>query len=766
MTNSGRFILIALVFILAISLPIRSGQDNDLSDRMAIYNAYLEFPSLVKGGIIEVHWMADGHSFWFAEGMPESITFYKVDPVKGSKERLFDTERLRHALLPLLEHELPYKGLPFTEFSFRRGEKAVEFTVEGKNFLCDLETYTVTPLPQSSPEEKARWQPRIVRQGFPTGVPGVREKLSPDRRWFLGEKDYNLYLRSTYDGRFEALTKDGVKDYEWFIEFPEGRYGEGAKWSPDSTKVAAAKVDTRKVDRLPVVHWLKQTEEVEFIPYPKAGRAMPQTELFIIDILSKKKIRIETGDQSDLYLSILGWLPDGSELLIGRMNREKKRLDLMTVDPADGTSRIILTETQKTFVAGQRPPYSSFTLLKDGKRFIWKSERSGWAHLYLYDLSGSLIRQLTRGSFPVLQVVAVDEKDGWVYFTAHAEERLYDTHLYRVSLGGDGFGRLTEAVGQHAALFSPSRDYFVDVHSSHERPPSSELRRADGTRVLTLSEANIDALEELRWSPPEEFVVKAADGETDLYGIMYKPYDFDQGKKYPVIDNIYGGPQMTWVTRTFSTRAYGGIIKGTMAQALAQLGFVVITLDGRGTPERGKAFQDIVYGNIGRNEIPDHVAALKQLAAERSYMDLSRVGIFGISWGGYMTIRAALLAPDVYHVGVATHPVTDLYQRMYPIEPYMGLPQNNTGGYEHGSNLRLADKLKGKLLIIHGSSDVNASFDATMKMAEAFIRAGKPFDLLVMPGQDHLFNGVSGKAFRYWLDAVPRYFLDHFSPEN
>jgi dipeptidyl aminopeptidase/acylaminoacyl peptidase len=283
------------------------------------------------------------------------------------------------------------------------------------------------------------------------------------------------------------------------------------------------------------------------------------------------------------------------------------------------------------------------------------------------------------------------------------------------------------------------------------------LRKSDGTQLQTISKANTDGLKELKWSPPEEFIVKAADEKTDLYGIIFKPYDFDPTKKYPVLDHIYNGPYRTQVARRF-------IGRGLWAQAMAQLGFVVIMVDGRGTTERGKEFQDVVYHNFGRNEVPDHVATLKQLAKDRPYIDMERAGIFGGSWGGYMTTRAMVLAPDVYKVGVSIYPVVDLYDHnALAIEYYMGLPQSNKEAYDYASSIMMADKLKGKLLLIHGTADINATFSATMKMVEAFVRANKPFDLIVLPDLDHSITGQSGK---YILDSTKRYFQEHLRPRQ
>ncbi len=754
-----RAFFLLVVLCLAVIAPQVRAQESEQSEREAMYYRYEEWAWIhLKGGSIQPHWMADGSSFWYAEGAPANTVIYRVDPRANTKTPLFDTTRLRKALTPLLGYEPPYQGLPFDKFTFLDGEKAVKFTVEDKEFILQLDTYGITSVPPLSEAEKNRLVPQSWRIHIGGGAErNIMEVLSPDRRWFAGLKDHNLWLRSTHDGHGVQITTDGIQDHEWKVE--------GARWSPDSLKLVVKKVDNRPVHSIPIVHWLGPAEEVTWVKEARVGGPFPQTELFILDIFSKRQVGIDTGQEPDQHFHILGWRSDGSELLFLRLDRESKRMDLMAADAATGTTRVILTETQKTFVMGweffdvdQMDWLRPITLLEDGKRFIWVSERDGWRHLYLYDLDGTLIQRLTQGTFPVLWVVAVDEKSSWVYFTAHAEKRLYDTHLYRVSLEGKGFTRLTEATGQHQIQFAPSKQFFLDTHSTAARPPVVELKRADGKLLQTLSKANIDALvSELKWSPPEEFVVKAADGKTDLYGVLYKPYDFDPNKKYPVIDSIYAGPQLTAVPRTFISNWFGVVD----AQALAQLGFIVFKVDGRGTPERGKAFQDVVYGNIGRHEIPDHVAALKQLAEKRPYMDLKRVGIYGGSGGGYSTIRAMLLAPDVYHVGIARNADGERSDHSYAEVVYMGLPKNNKDGYEYGSNIRLAENLKGKLLLIQSTADPHGTFAWTMKLVEAFIRAGKPFDLIVLPEQGH---GLTGASRTYVFEAVRRYFQEHLKP--
>ena len=733
----------------SIAAPLLRAQQAEQSEREAMYYRYLEFASYVTGGSVEPHWMADGSSFWYAEGAPANTVIYKVDPKANTKTPLFDGARLRDALMPLLGHEPPYHGLPFDKFTFvGEGEKAVKFAVEDKEFILQLHNFKITAVPPLSEEEKSRLVPQVT-PNFPWGY--FVEVLSPDGRWFVGVKEHNLYLRSTYDGRRLPLTTDGNEDY-WWDNAP-------ATWSPDSLKLAVHKYDYRGSPRVPIVHYLKPREEVEWVlaDHFKAGDRRPRKENFILDLFSKQQIRIEACAEPGYHCRIADWQPDGFELLLFRQTTDDKRLELIAADTKTGATRIVLTETQKTFVIGERPPLffgRVFTWLPDGKRFLWLSERDGWRHLYLYDLEGNLIRRLTEGAWPVVRVVAVDEKSGWVYFAAHGDpQRRYDTHLYRVSLDGRGLARLTEATGQHEIQFAPSKQFFIDTHSTVARPLTVELRRADGTLLQVLSKANIDPLiRELKWRPPEEFVVKAADGKTDLYGVLFKPYDFDPRRKYPVIEVIYAGAHVSVVPKSFTDYHY---YLG-LTPALPQLGFITFIVDARGTPERSKAFRDEVYGSWARHEIPDHVATLRQLAEKRPYMDLTRVGIVGHSMGGYFTTRALLLAPDVYHVGVASAGPAEARD----LPTFIGPPETIKEGYEHASNLRLAANLRGRLLLIHGTSDDTAPLSETMKMVDALIRANKRFDLLLLPGAGH----YSAAMPRYWWDTIRRYFQEHLKP--
>lgn len=727
--------------LIILSIIGVSAQNVVQSSNEVRQESYLNFDSLVKGGRVRPHWMNDGNSFWFADGTPDNTIFYKVNPKTKSKTPLFDAVRLRQSLVPLLGEELRTQGLPFSDFSFVDDEKKIRFTVNNKDFLLNLKDYKITALlPQSI----------VSRNNSESGTTRI---FSANKQQFVFTKNNNLRLGRTSQEDTEPLTVDGIKDYYWNLS--------SRAWSPDGKKLFVSKTDTRSVHRLPIINYSNPIEVMEWSIYAKSGEAIEKSELYVLDVQSKQAVRIKIdGGETDHYLFLVGWLLDNSEVIFLKMDRQGKRLDLMAANPSTGECRIILTEQQQTFVGGTDFIYDNwarqFTLLKEQKQFIWMSERDGWKHLYLYDLNGKLVRRLTEGSFPVIRVVATDETAGWIYFTANAESRLYDTNLYRVNFEGKGFKKLTEGKGKHRIQFSPSREYFLDTYSTPVDTPIVELRNANGQFLQQISVANIENLKKVGWNPPEEFIVKADDGKTDLYGILYKPFDFDPNKKYPVVEFIYAGPWITSVPHEFL------VDNGFPyhAQSFAQLGFITFIVDGRGTPERSKAFQDVIYGNIGKYEIPDHVATLKQLAEKRPYMDLNRVGINGASWGGYFVIRAMLTAPEVYKVGVASSP-GDLTEGAEINEPYMGLPKNNKEGYDYGSNPKLARNLKGKLLLIHGTSDANAPFSVTARMIEALIQEGKPYDLVIFPQQGHGFRGISGK---YWLNVTRRYFEDNLKP--
>ena len=745
---------LGLVTGFALLLSASFAQNSAQSEQEEMYQRYLELGSYVKGGEVEPHWMADGSSFWYADGAPTDTVIWAVDPEANTKEPLFDSARLRKVLAGQLGHEQPYKGLPFDTFTFTdQGETTVMFSVEGKKFLLSMDDYAVTTAPDSPKREKRLVEPQMTRKGD-KDYPDLYEVRSPDGKWFVGLRDHNLWLRSADDGHLVQLTTNGVENYEWgslpWVFAPA--------WSPDSLKLAVTRRDFRDVPKIPVVRYLKPGEEVQWVPYPfKEGMAIERHELYVIDILSKRQVKIEAAEAPYAQIWNVDWLP-GGQLLFRESDRYRRHFRLAAVDSKTGAARAIISESTQAALSPWVPP---MTFLDDGKRFIWRSNRDGWHHLYLYGTDGNLIRRLTEGEFPVFRVVAVDQKDGWVYLIAGTDRRRpYDTHLHRVRLDGSGFRTLTESPGQHDGLahqvkFSPDKRFFLDSHSSPSRPPSVDLRRADGTLLQTLSKANIDALDELSWGAPEEFVVKAADGATDLYGVLYKPHDLDPKKSYPVIQMIEG--PNSW-------RRSLNFAGGFWREALAQLGFIVFGVKTHlPYPEvaREREFEELVDGNFGRHEIPDQVSALKNLAQKRPYMDLSRVGVMGGSFRGYFAVRSMLTAPESYHVGVAVAPVLDVNTHANYL--WIGPREENGEAYEYASNYRLADNLKGKLLLIQGTSDLSVPMSQTMRMIDALVRADRPFDLMILPEWGHWGNE---RIERYWMDRVVDYFQEHLKPHG
>jgi dipeptidyl-peptidase-4 len=693
--------------------------------------------------------MEDGNRFWYAQGGGGRWSFYEYDPVRKKRAALLDTSRVRSALAKIAGHDLPGTELPFNSITLGRGEHVARFLFEGHRYVLQRESNEIQ---EETAGEADRLEPRLLSKPAIVGPSPVYELRSPDGRWYLGAADDNLYLRSATDGHTETLTTDASKEFGWAFEWYTVPL-----WSPDSRWIAVKRTDRRKRQEslYPVVHWLKAVPEVEWAPYQQKA---PATECYIVDVGSHERVRIEGNP-----VHFRGWLTDSSELLVTRI--EAQKLEMVAVNAKTGATRPLFTETTKTFFdTAVTAPYSpNSVVLQASRQFLWLSERDGWNEIYLYGTDGRLVRQLTTGRRPVERIVAVDEKNGWVYFTAHGgDRRRYDFQLYRVNLAGGPSVLLTDAPGQHdqplyvtyqgargeGIQFAPSRQFFLDTHSDIDRPPGTDVRRADGSLVEVLAKVNAEAAHDVMPHAPEPFTALASDGQTELDGVLYKPYDFDPSKKYPLVDFIYGGPQMTRVPRTFAA--------DSREQALANMGMVLVVLDARGTPARGKAFQDVAYGSMGRYVIPDHVAAMKQLTANRPYLDSNRVAVLGGSIGGYFAARAMLEAPEVYQVGVAMAPVYELRDGAGAL--WTGSAAEKLKDDAESNLLKRAGDLRGRLLIIHGTSDLNAPLGSTIRMIDALERANKPYDLVLLPEMDH-----TGQNSPYSLQSVRRYLAEHLS---
>ena len=633
-----------------------------------------------------------------------------------------------------------------------------------RKYRVDCRTGAKTPIDADAGELDGSPAHPLVAFGasFAGGI------ASPDGSLAVNTKDHDLELTYAADGRTEKLTTTGSDTYRWSPMRALPGAVLSVTWSPNGRRLVALATNSEGVNRSPVVRWLKAHEEVEWQIMPRPGERVPTTTLYVIDTVSKSAVPLEGSGLEDHTYYPVGWEPEGGRYLFLRMDRRMQQLDLIAADARTGASTVLITDTSETFIAGLDfiMRYTRYTRLTR-EHIVWLSERDGFDHLYLYSREGKLLRRLTEGNFCVAHVLTIDEQRGWVYFAAHSDtNRPYDVHVCRVGIDGTNQQQLTDGEGVHcgvnplfddgvcATSFSPDNEHFVTTFSSPSTPPETQLRRADGVKVATLARLDISALEAAGWRPPTEFTTKAADGETDLYGVIQYPLHFDPSRSYPVLDHIYNGPFVSWVPHSFNKAL------SNQGQIMATGDFVVVTVDGRGTTHRGKAFQDVVYMNWGRNEIPDHETAIRDVARTRPFMDLERVGLFGGSWGGYMTQRGMLLAPDFYKVGVSTAPVADLYDHTLNLEWYVGLPQDNRDVYDYASNILRVDQLKGRLLLVHGTLDLdNAPFSSTMKLANALVQAGKQFDLMVVPEMGHGASKPEHVAF--FLDLQYRYFVEH-----
>jgi dipeptidyl-peptidase 4 len=597
------------------------------------------------------------------------------------------------------------------------------------------------------------------------------EVRSPDGKWVAFARDGNLLVRDAQSNEEFALTTDGNQSEPYATPLPSPLDSAGvttrdplpripAIWSPDSRRLLSYRVDAARAGQ----YYLVQSTPLNgsrrpllhsyFYPLP-GDDPVPTAELFVFDVANRDGRQVSMDPVPMLYYggpirdSWTWWDSAGEHIYMLLRSRGCQSLGLVEIDAATGAVRTLVTEFCET---GIDPHLTSAgkpnvrTLWNDGG-VVWFSQRDGWGHLYLHDANtGQLRRQLTSGNWAVADVLRVDEAGRWVYFTAVGTAAASDPYfelLYRVSLDGGSPELLTAEDATHRITFSPSGDFFIDSYSRIDQPPVTVLRAADGSIVLELERGDIDDLLATGWTYPERFCVKARDGTTDIYGVILRPTRFDPNVKLPVLDDIYAGPQTNRAPASFagySSPAHqhpSHAARGFWhAQALAELGFAVVMIDGLGMPFRSKAFRDWSFRQVGDGGIEDHVVALRQLAACHPHLDLERVGIFGHSAGGYASTHAMLRFPDFFKVGVSSAGNHDhRLDKATWIERYMGLP---VGDYYHEqANSTLAHQLRGKLLLIHGEMDENVHVASTLQLVDALIKADKDFDLLILPNRPH-----------------------------
>ncbi|UQX05428.1 DPP IV N-terminal domain-containing protein [Streptomyces sp. RerS4] len=694
--------------------------------------------ALVVGDKVRPQWIDGGDRFWYAVSDGVGKRFVLVDPAAGTREPAFDHARLAAALAAASGQEVDPEGLPFMGIAWAEG--AVEFFALGAYWRCRLDDYVC---------EHAEFTP----PGSPLEV------ASPDGKVAVSRRGHDLWARSLSDGREWALTTDGEPDYA---------YGPGpactsnatllrkiglpylppaVAWSPDSTKVLAHRTDERHV---------RQTHLLEARPadggapvthtqrYAYAGdEHMPQAELVVLDVAAGTVVRAQAEpllmpQMSPITIKWAWWAEDGSAVYYLARPRDLRTLTLHRLDPATGEVTAVVSESGATRVEPNQWAYEAPIVRVLAEEVLWYSQRDGWGHLYRYDLrTGALLGQVTSGEWAVRQILRVDEAERVVYFTASGlvEEDPYRRTVCRVGLDGSGFAKLTDDGLDHVVtLPTAGQEYFVDSASTVDTPPVTRVRDWRGRVVVELERADITKLTATGWTAPERFRVKAADGVTDLYGVLYRPRGFDPARRYAVVDNVYPGPQVNRVDPGFDP---GGM--GMDAEPLAALGFVVVALDGRGTPGRSKAFHDASYGRLAdAGGLADHAAALRELARTRPWMDLDRVGVFGHSGGGYAAARAMLDFPELFKAGVALSGSHDArHFNLGFVETYDGA--DNPEAWARTANVDLADRLTGKLLLVHGEMDDQVHPDHTLRLADRLIAADKDFELLIVPGAEHTF---------------------------
>ncbi len=576
-------------------------------------------------------------------------------------------------------------------------------------------------------------------------------KISPDARYVSFVRDHNLWLVSTLDGKERAFTTGGtekVRDGELDWVYPEELELYTAYWwAPDSSAIAYLQMDETKVSQFSLVNFESYTGDADLQRYPVAGGTNPVVRVFVASLTEGEPRAIDIGTETDLYIPRVNWLPDSRHITIQRLNRDQNVLALLLADASNGKSSTLLTEKDQYWINVN----DDLRFLKDGKRFLWASERTGYRHLYLYGLDGKQIAQLTKGDWEVSHVDGIDETKGLVYFTS-TEKSPLERHFYRVGLDGSGFARITKEDGMHMVNLSPATNFYVDTYSNSGTPPRQDMYRSDGTKGATLNENKVAELAQYHLSPVEFSTVKSHDG-VSLNCFLIKPPKFDPAKKYPVIVYTYGGPHAQVVLNAWTG---SGLLWHEM---MAQKGYIIFALDNRGSTGRGHVFEESIQYHFGGPELSDQrdgVAWLQQ----QPWVDPQRIGIWGWSYGGHMTLHAMFEASDLFKVGFAGGPVTDwhYYDSIYT-ERYMGLPQQHESGYKESSPVNHVENFKGKLLIAQGTGDDNVHYSNTLSLINDLIDHGRYVEVIAAPGRGH---GVSDPPARKIVWArVTQFFLDN-----
>lgn len=717
----------------------------------------------IDHGKITPVWL-EGDKFWYRTSTPNGSEFILVDASKGSRTAAFDQQKLAMALSSATAKNYTMSMLPFRSFDYAKDNRYISFMVNGRHWKTDLTTYNVVQNPTAVTTSEAR----------------ANEVLSADGSKAAFIKDYNLWVRYVADNSLKQLTTDGVQYFGYATDNAGWKHSDKPilRWSHDAKKIATFQQDERKAGDMYLVTTNVGHPTLQAWKYPLPGDSNIITiERVIINVDIPKVIRLQMpadqhrGSLSDDISSSgtfddVDWNADASQLAFVSTSRDHKNEKFRIADAATGIVTEVFEETVPTqYESGQGS--INWRYLSKTHEIIWYSERDDRGHLYLYDATtGKLKNQVTKGSWGVTQLLKVDENKRVLYFLADGKEpgNPYFTHFYKIGFDGKNLTLLSPETGNHEIALSPSGNYFIDDYSQPDIAGVMVLRDMNGKIISPLERTDISRLKATGWQPPKPVTVKAHDGQTDLYGLMFTPTHFDSTKKYPVIVYIYPGPQGGSVG-SWSFAATRGD-----NQVLAELGFIVIEIEGSSNPLRSKSYNDMNYGNMEENTLPDQVSGVRQLAQEYKYLDTNRVGIWGHSGGGFATACAMFTYPDFFKVGISESGNHD--NRNYEDdwgERYNGLLTKGPGGisnYELQANQLYAKNLKGKLLLAHGMMDDNVPPYNTLLVVEALEKANKDYDLIIFPNSRHGYGPYTLYMMRRRWDYFVKNLLDAEPPKE
>jgi dipeptidyl-peptidase-4 len=720
---------------------------------------------LVTGLGVRATWLPDGR-FWYRTSTANGSEFVLIDPAKRTRAAVFDQTRLAQALTAALNQRIEGTRLPFMTFDLSKDGREMTLTASNRRFRCDLQTYACTPLDSANA----------------VANPPRNASVSPDGKRAVFIREYNLWMRDLATGNETQLTTDGVKDFGYATNNAGWTKSDApvVTWSPDSKKIATFQQDARGVSEMYLVGTNVGAPRLEAWKYPLPGDSVIfRIQRVVIDVgpgaprvvrfqMPPDQQRSTVSDHiaCDGAICDARWYPDGSAIAFVSSSRDHKQAWVRVADAGTGAVRTLFEERSATQIGGARAT-GDWRALPASQELVWWSQRDNWFQFYLYDLAtGQLKQRITSGDGNVGSILRIDEKMRTVYFVANGREPgrdPYFRHLYKIRLDGRGQTLLTPENADHDVSLSPDGNYIVDTYSTPTTPPVSALRDLNGKVLLTLEKADASRLLATGWKPPTPIIVKARDGTTDLYGLMFTPSNLDSTKKYPIVNYIYPGPQSGSVgTRSFSPARGDN-------QALAELGFVVVAIDGMGTPGRSKAFGDAYYGDMGDNTLPDQVAGMKELARRYSWIDIERVGIWGHSGGGFATADAMFRYPDFFKVGISESGNHD--NRNYEDdwgERYQGLLRKTDGtdNYADEANQTHARNLKGKLMLAHGGLDNNVPPYNTYLVVDALEKANKDFDLVVFPNAAHGYGPSTSYMMRRRWDYFVKNLLGAEPPKE